>query len=86
MNATEIRTEYPNGRFNIDIRTGTTYGDRCASVTKQGDADYLAIFGHAAHDWRGGFQFDVATSSPSRSYRTEAGARRAVAKWRGAAL
>jgi len=78
---TETRTNELNNRFNIEFRTGDKYGDKCASITKQGDAEYLVIFGTAAHDWRGGFQFDVSYASPSRPFKTEAGARRAVARY-----
>ena len=86
MNATETRTEYPNLRWNIEFTMGRTYGARCASVTKQGAADFLATFGTVAHNWAGGQQFDVSHGSPSRSYQTEAGARRAVARYLGGSL
>lgn len=81
MNVTETRTEYPAGRYNVELRQGDTYGTRCASVTKQGEADYLVILGTVAHDWHGRAQFDVSPYAPSRSYRTEAGARRAAMRW-----
>jgi hypothetical protein len=82
---TTTTTNYPTGRFNIEFRAGATYGDRCASITKQGDADFLAIFGTVSRNWDGGEQFDVSPSTPSKSYRTEAGARRAVSRWMGVA-
>lgn len=81
MTPTETRTEYPNGRYNVELRQGETYGTRCASITKQGEGDFLAVFGTVSRDWNGRTQFDVSPSTPSRSHRTEAGARRAALRW-----
>ena len=78
---TETRTNYPNGRYNIELLAGTEYGAKRASVTKQGERDFLVIFGFMDRDWDGRPEFRVAPYRSGGAYRTEAGALRAARAW-----
>lgn len=56
-------------------------GDDVVSVSIQKNGTMYVAFGNADADWDGRFEFRVAYGYPAKSYATEAGAKRAIAKY-----
>ena len=75
--ATETRTARNNGCFESLIVTD----DRCAALTMVRVGCYSVTFGRSDRDAAGRFEFAVRPFDSSKTYKTEAGARRAIGQW-----
>ena len=62
---------------------GWKRGDDVVRVSIQKNGTLYVAFGNADADWDGRFEFRVAYGYPAKSYATEAGAKRAIAKYLG---
>lgn len=58
----------------------TPASDRAAKTRPNGD-HLVVVFGYMSTDWAGAPEFRVAHGKPSKSYKTAAGAKRAINGW-----